>query len=293
MRRGPAWRGLCAVLLAGGVVAGPELVLAVGEDPVAEIAEALRSLGPPGGVWGRLSVEEESPVGAWTPLDGIEVTLYPATPTLVAELERIRQSARGSATQYESAVARVQSALAVHQGRIDRQTAQPPTLGDLLVAEPPPVKKAPSKSAVPSAEAKPSRTARNQWSTGGSLFQSDRTPLQPNTPAPTKGAGTSQAKEEPEHPWRQKTDPAGLFAFPTVPSGDWVLVAVRVAPYNAEKLRAAPKPRQSTRTQGFLPRAIGPAKEVELWMTRIRIVQGERVALDLTDRARWLVGPIR
>jgi hypothetical protein len=293
MRRRPAWRELCAVLLAGSVVAAPELVLAVGEDPVAEIAEALRSLGPPGGVWGRLSVEEESPVGAWTPLDGIEVTLYPATPALVAELERIRQSARGSAAQYESAVARVQSALTVHQGRIDRQTAQPPTQGDLLVAEPPPVRKAPSKSAVPSPEAKPSRTARSPWSTGGSLFQSDRTPLQPNTPAPTKGAAASQAKEETEHPWRQKTDPAGLFAFPTVPSGDWVLVAVRVAPYNAEKLRAAPKPRQSTRTQGFLPRATGPAKEVELWMTRIHIVQGERVALDLTDRARWLVGPIR
>jgi len=71
------------------------------------------------------------------------------------------------------------------------------------------------------------------------------------------------------------------------------VVAVRVAPYAAEKLRAAPKPRQSTRTQGFLPRAAGPAKEVELWVTRIHVVTGERVALDLTDRARWLVGPIR
>ena len=159
MRCGPARLALWAVLLAGGVVAAPGAVQAVGEDPAAEISEALRSLGPPGGVWGRLSVEEESPAGAWTPLDGIEVTLYLATPTLVAELERIRQSARGSATQYESAVARVQSALTVHQGRIDRQTAQPPTLGDLLVAEPPPVKQAPPKAALPASEAKPSRTA--------------------------------------------------------------------------------------------------------------------------------------
>jgi hypothetical protein len=297
MRRGPACRGLWAALLAGSVVAAPGVARAVGEDPVAEISEALRSLGPPGGVWGRLSVEEESPVGAWTPLDGIEVTLYPATPTLVAELERIRQSARGSAAQYESAVARIQSALAVHQGRIDRQTAQPPTEGDLLVAEPPALKKAPPpKSATPSPEAKASRSARSPWSTSGSLFQSDRTPLQPSAPAAMKGgagAAASGAKEEPEHPWRQKTDPAGLFAFPTVPSGDWLVVAVRVAPYNAEKLRAAPKPRQSTRTQGFLPRTTGPAKEVQLWVTRIHIVQGERVALDLTDRARWLVGPIR
>ena len=290
MRRGPARLGLWAVLLAGGVVAAPGAVQAVGEDPAAEISEALRSLGPPGGVWGRLSVEEESPVGDWTPLDGIEVTLYPATPTLVAEFERIRQSARGSAAQYESAVTRVRTALVVHQGRIDRQTAQP--LGDLLVAEPPPVKKAPPKAAVPASEAKPSRAAGSPWSTGGSLFQSGRTTLQPGAPA-ASSSKASQAKEEPDHPWRQKTDPAGLFAFPAVPSGDWLVVAVRVAPYAAEKLRAAPKPRQSTRTQGFLPRTTGPAKEVELWVTRIHVVKGERVALDLTDRARWLVGPIR
>ena len=299
MRRGPARLAVWAVLLAGGVVVAPGAVQAVGEDPAAEISEALRSLGPPGGVWGRLSVEEESPVGIWTPLAAIEVTLYPATPTLVAELERIRQSARGSATQYESAVARVQSALAVHQGQIDRQTAQPPTLGDLLVAEPPLVKQAPLKAALPASEAKPSRTAGSSsgtsWSTGGSRFQSNRTTLPPSAPAASssKASQAKEAKEEPEHPWRQKTDPAGLFAFPTVPSGDWLVVAVRVAPYAAEKLRAAPKPRQSTRTQGFLPRTIGPAKEVELWVTRIHVVKGERVALDLTDRARWLVGPIR
>jgi hypothetical protein len=299
MRRGPARLALLwAALLAGGTVAAPGAVQAVGEDPAAEISEALRSLGPPGGVWGRLSVEEESPAGAWTPLDGIEVTLYLATPTLVAELERIRQSARGSATQYESAVTRVQSALTVHQGRIDRQTAQPPTLGDLLVAEPPPVKRAPPKAALPASEAKPSDAAAgSSWSTGGSRFQSARTAPLLSAPAASsskaKASQAKEAKEEPDHPWRQKTDPAGLFAFPTVPSGDWLVVAVRVAPYAAEKLRAAPKPRQSTRTQGFLPRTIGPAKEVELWVTRIHVVKGERVALDLTDRARWLVGPVR
>jgi len=293
MRRGPARLALLwAALLAGGMVAAPGAVQAVGEDPAAEISEALRSLGPPGGVWGRLSVEEESPAGAWTPLDGIEVTLYLATPTLVAELERIRQSARGSATQYESAVARVQSALTVHQGRIDRQTAQPPTLGDLLVAEPPSVKQVPPKAALPASEAKPTRATGSSWSTGGSRFQSSRTTPPPSAPA-TTSSKASQAKEEPDHLWRQKTDPAGLFAFPTVPSGDWLVVAVRVAPYAAEKLRAAPKPHQSTKTQGFLPRATGPAKEVELWVTRIHVVKGERVALDLTDRARWLVGPIR
>ena len=111
-------------------------------------------------------------------------------------------------------------------------------------------------------------------------------PVRPNDPSAQRPGRVEQsrpaakeAKEEPDHPWRQKTDPAGLFAFPTVPSGDWLVVAVRVAPYAAEKLRAAPKPRQSTRTQGFLPRTTGPAKEVELWVTRIHVVKGERVAL--------------
>ena len=120
-----------------GSPAPPAASGAVGEDPAAEVTEALRSLGPPGLLWGRLAIEEESPVGAWTPLSGTEVTLYPATPALITELERIRQSARTSATQYESAVARVQAALAAHQGRIDRQTAPPPSPGQGLVAEPP------------------------------------------------------------------------------------------------------------------------------------------------------------
>ena len=120
-----------------GSPAPPASVRAVGEDPVAEVTEALRSLGPPGLLWGRLAIEEESPVGAWTPLAGIEVTLYPATPALVAELERVRQSARTSGAQYESAVARVQAALAVHQGRIDRQSPPLPSPGQGLVAEPP------------------------------------------------------------------------------------------------------------------------------------------------------------
>ena len=293
MSRAPARRGLWAMLLVVGVASVPGVAMAVGEDPAAEIGEALRNLGPPGGLWGRLSVEEESPVGAWTPLEGIEVSLYPATPALVAELERIRQSARGSASQFESAVARVQAALAVHQGRIDRETAQPLTVGDLLVAEPPLVKKAPAKSAASGSEPKAARPAVGLPPAGSSLFQSGRTSLQGTGGTAAPISSPAPAKEESDHPWRQKTDPAGLFAFPAVPSGDWLVVAVRVAPYAAEKLRAAPKPRQSTRTQGFLPRAAGPAKEVELWVTRIHVVKGERVALDLTDRARWLVGPIR
>jgi hypothetical protein len=263
--------------LALGIAGAPGGARAVGEDPAVELTEALRSLGPPGLVWGRLAIEEESPVGGWTPLSGIEVTLYPATPALITELERIRQSARTSATQYESAVGRVQTALADYQGRIDHQTAPPLLPGQGLVAEPPLV-------AAPRVAKPPVPPDPGFFRPGGVTARSG------------VAAVPSGALEEPggtPHAWRQKTDPAGLFAFTTVPSGDWLVVAIRVAPYAAEKLRAEPRPRQSSRTQHFLPRATGPPKEAELWVTRVRVVAGERVGLSLTDRARWLVGPLR
>ena len=253
---------LAGALLALGALGVPGRAAAVGEDPTAELAEALRGLGAPGMVWGRLAVEEESPVGAWTPLDGIEVTLYPATPTLIAELEGIRQSARTSGAQYESAVTRVQAALAAHRSRIERQ-APPPTEVD-LVAEPPLLAKSSAKAADPSGS--------------------------PGAAALARPAGPSP---EATRTWRQKTDPAGLFAFDGVPSGDWIVVVFRVSPYGSEKTKPESRPRQAGRTQRFLPRTTGPAKEAEFWITRIRIVAGERVGLELTDRARWMTGPVR
>jgi hypothetical protein len=273
-RRGCPSLALGAALLVLGGTVPPRLACAVGEDPVAEIAEALRSLGPPGGVWGRLAVEEESPAGALTPLEAVQVTLYPATPSLVTELERIRQSARTSGAQYESAVARVQAALAAHQGRID---AQNPARGtDSLVAEPPvleprrPIKAAPPKASVaPPARSGPERVA--------GVAVSQRTAEEPL---------------EAQHPWRQRTDPGGIFTFDAVPSGDWLVVAVRVSAYGQEKLRKAPGPQPPGRGRHFLPRSSSPPKEAEIWLTRVRVVPTERLGLDLTDRARWLAGPL-
>jgi hypothetical protein len=253
----------------------PERVAAVGEDPAAELTEALHGLGPPGMVWGRLVVEEESPVGPWTPLDGIEVTLYPATPTLIAELEGIRQSARTSSAQYESAVTRVQAALTAHKSRVERQSA--PAAEVDLVAEPPPVAKPrPTKTVGPPAAESPSPQ-------GGTVVSG------------SAGAGGRAAGPPPEaiRTWRQKTDSAGLFAFDSVPSGDWIVVVFRVSPYGTEKLRSEPKLKQPSRAQRFLPRATGPAKEAEFWITRIRVIAGERLGLELTDRARWMAGPVR
>ena len=95
------------------------------------------------------------------------------------------------------------------------------------------------------------------------------------------------------HPWRQRTDSAGLFAFDAVPSGDWLVVAIRVAAYGAEKLRSEPKPRQSGRGMQFLPGTSTPAREAEIWLARVRVVAADRLGLVLTDRARWLAGPLR
>jgi hypothetical protein len=226
-------------------------------------------------VWGRLVVEEESPVGSWTPLDGIEVSLYPATPTLIAELESIRQSARTSSAQYESAATRVQAALAAHKSRIERQVG--PAAEAELVAEPPPVPKP-----------RPTKT-------GGSSGPESASPQGVTAGPGSAGAGGRAGGPPPAavRTWRQKTDPAGLFAFDGVPSGDWIVVVFRVSAYGAEKLRSEPKLRQPSRAQRFLPRAAGPAKDAEIWITRIRVIAGERLGLELTDRARWMAGPVR
>ena len=262
-------RASVAILLGVGAVLLPVVVRGVGEDPGAEVAEALRSLGPPGILWGRFVVEEESPLGAWTPIRGVEVTVYPATPALVAELERLRQSARDSGAQYESAVARVRGALAVHQARLDGKSPETWGSDGAIPAEPPvppAVRPAPPKTA-----ALPQRTL----------------PQRPGAiPSP------SELTDVPAHPWRQSTDPAGLFAFDSLPSGDWLVVAIRVSAYAGQKLRAAPR-QQPGSGRGFLPRATGSARETEIWVARVRLGAAERVGIELTDRARWLAGPVR
>jgi hypothetical protein len=259
--------------LALGLALLPGVARAAGEEPAAEVAAAVRSFGPPGVLWGRLAIEEESPVGAWTPLNGVEVTLYPATPALIAELERIRQSARTSGAQYESAVARVQAALGAYQARVDAESAGTALeRKDRPGAEspsPPPPRAAAPKTSDPLPRAKTARPADS----------------------PTKG-GPSEEQPSP-HPWRQRTDPAGLFAFDPLPSGDWLVVAIRVSPYSAEKLRGEPKPRQLGRGPRFLPRAPRPANEAEIWVIRVRVGAAQRAGLEITDRARWLAGPVR
>jgi hypothetical protein len=134
----------------------------------------------------------------------------------VAELERIRRTARGSGRDYDAAVGRVQAAVAAHRTQVESAGA--------------------------------------------------------------KGI-------------RRTTDAAGLVVFEGLDPGDWVLVAVRVTAYAASA--APPRRQEARRGEQFLPRATQPAREAEVWVLPVRVEPGERRGITLTDRARWLVGPVR
>jgi hypothetical protein len=188
-------------------------------DPTGEVATAVRSLGAPGLLWGRVAFDEESPDGATTPLGGVDVRVYPATPGLAASLEEVRARARDSRGQYDTAVARVQAILAAHGTQAE--TAGPAGQGQVV------------RSAV--------------------------------------------------------TDRAGVFVFADLPSGPWLLVAVRVSPYAR---RAAPETRR--RDSGrLLPRVAAPPKQAEVWVVEVQVSPGGRTAAFLTDRSRWLTGPVQ
>jgi hypothetical protein len=115
------WRGLVATVLAATLPLAP----ATAQDPAAEATRAIQSLGQPGFLWGRLAADEESPEGAWTPLGGASVTLYPYTPSLAAELDRIRDSARGSGPEYMRAVDRLQERLRAFEVQVTALTGGP------------------------------------------------------------------------------------------------------------------------------------------------------------------------
>ncbi|MGH7320621.1 MAG: hypothetical protein ACRELA_13470 [Candidatus Rokuibacteriota bacterium] len=229
------------VLASSGPVDG--LAATEPSDP----GQALVLLGPPGLLWGRLAVEGESPDGTWTPLPGVEVTVYPYVPALEAELERIRESARDSGRQYETAVARLQAALRAFRAQVD------PTRGR---ADPPP----PSSGAS---------TATPSSAPGG----------EPDDVGPVR---------------RRLTDPRGVFVFDALPSGHWLVVALRVAPYAESRSRQDVGSGRRTPDSRFTARPSGsPAREAEVWVTRVRLAPGERTRLLWTDRARFMVGPLR
>jgi hypothetical protein len=235
------------------------------EDPVAELTRAIQSLGPPGLLWGRLAVEEESPDGPTTPLVGVEVVLYPYVPSVVADLARIRESARGSGTEYESAVARLQERLKAFE-------AQVVALGPRTAPA------APGASRPDRADAKG--------------------PARADAPRPAQ-ADASKATPDTDHGLvrRRTTDSSGIFVVGDLPSGEWLVVVFRLTPYSQPK---ETRPRSPSKKRGgggelggFLTRPAIPAKEAEVWVTRVRLAPGDRARAVLTDRTRFMVGPLR
>lgn len=101
-----------------------------------------------------------------------------------------------------------------------------------------------------------------------------------------------------------ETDRTGFFAFEAVPEGEWLVVAAHSTSYRPGQGR---KPQAARRQEpvralgggvraggggpGFLPGGRGEAKEVDLWIYRVRVSAGQAVGVRLTDRNRWLTGP--
>jgi hypothetical protein len=111
-------------------------------------------------------------------------------------------------------------------------------------------------------------------------------------------AADLKAHAAPERPLvrEQVTGATGLFLFEAVPAGEWLVVALRLTEYTALAARA---PRESRRAPSpgrdstFLPRPQAAAREAEIWLQRVRVPADERVRLWLTDRGRFMVGPLR
>lgn len=184
------------------------------------------SPGASGMLWGRLAVEEESPDGAWTPLPGVEITLYPYAAEVAADLDQIRRRARDSGAAYDAAVAQIQDRLKAYGARLEAAPGDAPATGGLVR--------------------------------------------------------------------RRTTDPAGLFVFENLPAGEWLVVALRVSEYTPraqrEPTRRAPTP---GRDAAFLSRPVTPAKLVEVWLARVRVEPAGQTRLWLTDRGRFMAGPVR
>lgn len=88
------------------------------------------------------------------------------------------------------------------------------------------------------------------------------------------------------------TDGRGLFVFDAVPAGAWLLVAVQRTPYGppAEGMAQRRRPADPR----FVPRAGARAvQEADIWIVRVQVRPGERTRVLLTDRGRWLTGPLR
>jgi hypothetical protein len=276
------------------------------EDPVAELTRALKSLGPPGLLWGRLAVEEESPDGPTTPLVGVEVVLYPYVPSLMADLARIRESARDSGAAYDSAVARLQERLKAFEAQVVTLGPKPaqPTPGDPSRPAPKDASRAASGDAsrpVPGNASRPAAKDGSPPAPGGTSGPGPGDASRPVTgDASRPSSGDASAPDTDQGLVRRRTtDSSGVFVVPDLPSGEWLLVVFHLTSYTQPK---EARPRSPSKKRGggggefgggFLTRPATPAKEAEVWVTRVRVAPADRARALLTDRTRFMVGPLR
>jgi hypothetical protein len=259
---------------------------AAGQADVGEVSRAVKALGSPGTLWGRLAVEEESPDGPWTPLAGVAITVYPYTAELAADLERIRDGARASGRDYDAAIARLQERLGAHATQVAAVTGIP------LPVQTPSVTQ--SSAPSPPSAAKPA-TQGVLAELAGRLGLAEK----PADPAPKDatppGSGDAAPSSAEGLVRRATTDATGVFLFKFLPAGDWLVVAIQTSTYSAPRRppssasRAAP----GKNRDGFPERERPQAKEAEVWVIRTRVVPDEPARLLLTDRSRFMVGPIR
>jgi hypothetical protein len=269
LRGRTAWWGVGALLA---------VVVTLGVGEVGLAAPATGGVGAPGMLWGRLAVEEESPEGAWTPLAGVEINLYPYTSELAGDLEQIRRRARDSGADYDTAVAQLQDRLKAYAARLEAESGGP-------VAKPDGAEK-PKTSSGAGPSARPDGADKPKTSSGAGAAAKPEGPPSGDNPAKPVAGGPAHRQAT--------TDSAGLFVFGELPPGEWLVVAFRLTEYtNARAQRESTRRTRAGRESTFTPQTRLPAKQAEVWLVRVRVEPDERVRLSLTERSRFMVGPIR
>lgn len=86
-----------------------------------------------------------------------------------------------------------------------------------------------------------------------------------------------------------KSDPAGEFVFSRVPAGEWLLFGRHelLHPMQPPRLR-----RRERETFQIGPLAVG-YRAVTYWLRELRVVEGDPVQVELTDRNPWFTGVVR
>ena len=83
---------------------------------------------------------------------------------------------------------------------------------------------------------------------------------------------------------------AALAVTISVPSA---APAQKASMTKASDLSPPPKAKPTKRGPGFLGDEAPPPKEAEVWLTQLTVEEGRSTRAVLSERARWMVGPVR